>query len=66
MQPLAGRVLQMIYPLLEEDQQELAKLEGEHRKTLNLLRQVVKGEMDPSRVIVSDDGWQIMPEQPSE
>ncbi len=64
MQPLSQRLLQVLYPMLEEDGQAMQIAESEHRKTLELLKQVVNGSMDPKRVKVSDDGWQIMPEEP--
>ena len=66
MPPLSQRLLQVLYPMLEEDVQVLQQHEAEHRKTLEILRQVVSGELDPKRVKVSDDGWQIIPEEPSE
>ena len=66
MQPLAARLLQFLYPMLEEDMQNLQVAEEEHRKTLDVLRRVVAGELDPKRVKVSDDGWQITPEEPDD
>ena len=64
MQPLSQRLLQALYPMLEEDMHELQMHEAEHRKTLEILRQVVSGELDPKRVKVSDDGWSILPDEP--
>ena len=66
MQPLSQRLIQVIYPLLEEDAQALQTAELEHRKTLDVLRRVVSGELNPKRVKVSDDGWQILPEEPND
>ena len=66
MQPLAARLLQFLYPMLEEDMQNLQVAESEHRKTLDVLRRVVNGELDHRLVKVSDDGWQIIPEEPSD
>ena len=66
MQPLSQRLLQVLYPMLEEDVQAMQVHETEHRKTLELLRQVVSGQIDLKRVKVSDDGWQVLPEEPSE
>lgn len=66
MQPLSTRLLQALYPLLEQDYQALSQAEQEHRNTHSLLRRVVNGELDPSRVIVSDDGWQVLPEPPKD
>lgn len=42
-----------------------AVLEREyHKQTLNLLAQIVEGEIDPSTLIVNPDGWQIKGERP--
>lgn len=66
MHPLSTRLLQALYPLLEEDYRALQNAEQEHRNTHSLLRRVVNGEIPLSRVIVSDDGWQVLPEPPSD
>ena len=50
MQPLSARLLQALYPLLEEDMTAIAKHEVEHRNTLAVLRQVVAGALDPKRL----------------
>ena len=66
MQALGGRLLQALYPMLEEDSAYMTQQEQSHRNTLDVLRRIVKGELDPKMVVVSDDGWQIMPEMPSD
>ena len=34
------------------------------RQMLSILKQIKSGELSLDRVIVSDDGWQILPEPP--
>ena len=62
MQPLSARITQALYALLEEDERTLALSEQEHRKTHDVLRRVVLGELSASRVVVKHDGWEILPE----
>lgn len=39
-------------------------LQGEKSETLDLLRQIKQGSIDITRLIVTDDGWRLLPPEP--
>lgn len=41
---------------------ELDHERQQHRLSIAVLRRVVSGELDPSRIEVDDNGWTILPE----
>ena len=41
----------------------LDKANSDHRRTHALLKQIVGGEIAIERVLVSDGGWEILPEE---
>lgn len=53
----AKNVLELVQKLNEEAQA--------HATTIDLLRRLKAGEVDISDVIITDDGWRIVPKRPS-
>lgn len=64
--PLRLLILENMYSMVEERQSVLEHLLQEYQQTLDVLGKVVSGEIDRSRVIVSQDGWQLLPEEPED
>ncbi len=64
--PLRLLILENMYSMVEERQSVLEHLLQEYQGTLDMLGKVVSGEIDRSRVIVSQDGWQLLPEEPGD
>ncbi len=65
MMPMDQILLNAHMPIMRELYANTTKEQEAHKKTLRLLQEIIKGEVDPSRVTVTDDGWQMAPPRPS-
>lgn len=64
--PLSERVNAAMFQIAAEFEQALQEEIANHRGTLNLLQRLKRGELGLDQVVVSDDGWRVMPPEPKE
>lgn len=56
---------QMLLQLLDTREQFLVQAQSDNELTLKLLQDIKDGTVDPSQLVITDDGWQLMPPEPS-
>lgn len=64
--PLQQHMNNMLQVLLNEREQKWQELKANYELTLSLLQDIQKGVVDIKNVYVTDDGWQLMPEEPED
>ena len=64
--PLAQRVTESMFQIAAEFEMALSEEIANHKNTLGLLQRLKSGDVSIDRVVVSDDGWQVMPPEMDE
>lgn len=63
--PLADFVQVQMYQWVKTWQQEAMRQRAEFMNALEVIKDLKNGSLDPTRVVVADDGFEVMPPPPS-
>ncbi len=62
--PIADHLANTVLGMAQEREQILQQVIQQYNEMLVMLQQLKKGEIELGRLIVTDDGWKLMPEAP--
>ena len=64
--PLSQRVTESMFQIAAEFEAALEEEIANHKNTLDLVRRLKTGEVSLDSVVITDNGWRVLPPEPSE
>ena len=64
--PLHHDIINAFVPLLDREHEQYEGVVAQYRHLLALVGAIQRGEVSVNDVVISDDGWQIMPPEPED